>query len=250
MTERADEILVERNDRVAHLILNRPARRNALVGPMATLLADTIVELNADPELTVVVLRGAEGAFCSGLDLKEFGKDPQPKWVATFSDEWRRAHRALYDSDKIIVGALERAAVNGGAALALACDFLIAGRDSFLQVGEIQQGMPAPMNMAWLRLRHSEALAARVTLLGDRLGGDELVRLGIAYASVADEDVVTAAGELADRLAAHEPSGVHRIKSMLRRAGFAGSAEDWFAKAVAADPLTGRSMRPVAAKPT
>ncbi|MCP5025390.1 MAG: enoyl-CoA hydratase/isomerase family protein [Actinomycetia bacterium] len=246
-----DLVLVERpQERVAHVILNRPERRNALTGPLATMLADTITELNADDSLNVLVVRGAGGAFCSGLDLKEFGLDPQPDWVATFSDEWRRVHRALFDSTKIVVGALQRAAVNGGAALGLACDFLVAGDTSFLQVGEIQQGMPAPMNMAWLRLRYNEALSARVTLLGDRLTGPQLVDLGMAFRSVPDDHVLDAVDELVERLARHEPRGVLRIKSSLRRSGFDGTSEEWFARTLASDPFADVPMRPIAARET
>lgn len=234
-------------ERVVRVRLNRPERRNALVGPLADQLGDVIEELNAEDSATVMVLGGAGGAFCSGLDLKAFGEDPQPEWVPRFGRKWQRVHRALFDSKLIIVGALERAAVNGGAALALACDFLVVGDESFLQVGEIQQGMAAPMNMAWLRLRHSEATAARLALLGDRVLGPELVRLGVAHQSVPDAEVGEAALALAERLAGHEPDGVRRIKTSLRRTVVSDTAEEWFARALAADPLQGRKVRPVAA---
>ena len=243
-----DLVLVERPaDRVAHVVLNRPERRNALTGPLAVALADVLGSLNQDDSVSVIVLRGAGGAFCSGLDLKEFGADPQPDWVPGFGALWQSVHRTLFKSDRIIVGALERAAVNGGAALALACDFLVARDESFLQVGEIQQGMAAPMNMAWLRLRYTEALAGRIALLGDRLHGQQLVDLGVAHTSVPDEGVVAAADGLALRLAAHDPQGARRIKASLRRTGRPESAEEWFEQALAADPLAGVKMRPVAA---
>lgn len=243
-------VVVERPaERIAEVVLNRPERRNALIGPLATELADSIEQLNADDSISVLVMRGAGGAFCSGLDLTEFGRDPQPDWVATFGDEWRRVHRAVFDSPKIVVGALERYAINGGAALALACDFLIAGETAFVQVGEIQQGMAAPMNMAWLRLRHSEATAARVALLGDRIAGPDLVTLGLAHATTDDDAVVAGANELATRLAAHDPDGVHRIKRSLRVTSFAGTAAEWFALPLAADGRGG-TTRPVAARDT
>lgn len=232
---------------MAHVVLNRPHRRNALTGPLAEELLAAVEGLNEDPSVSVVVLRGAEGAFCSGLDLKEFGADPQPDWVAGFGALWGKVHVALFDSPKIIVGALERAAVNGGAALAIACDFLIAGDTAFLQVGEIQQGMAAPMNMAWLRLRHSEATAARLTLLGDRIAGPDLVNLGIALQSVPDAEVVDTAQALAERLAEHEPVGVTRIKRSLRTMGPASSAQEWFQLARDADPIKVVGHRPQAA---
>jgi len=243
-----DLVVVERlSDRVVHVVLNRPQRRNALTGPLADQLGDALEAVNADDHTTVVVIRGAGNTFCSGLDLKEFGQDPQPEWVPLFGQKWQRVHRALFNSDRIVVGALERAAVNGGAALALACDFLVAGDNAFLQVGEIQQGMAAPMNMAWLRLRYSEALAGRIALLGDRILGAELVALGVAHESVPDDNVLDVTAALVERLAAHDPGGVRRIKASLRRTAVTESAEEWFARALAADPLRGTSIRPVAA---
>ena len=246
-------VLVERHhERVVHLVLDRPERRNAITGPVADQLADAVESVNADESVSVVVIRGAGGAFCSGLDLKEFSADPPPDWLATFPERWRRVHEALFDADCIVVGALEKCAINGGAALALACDLLVAGDSAFLQVGEIQQGMAAPMNIAWLRLRFSEATAARLALVGDRIVGPELVRLGVAHSAVADDEVVAAAGALAEQLAGHDPVGIRRIKTALRRSVVTESAEEWFGRAVAADPLhagQGDRLRPRRAEP-
>ncbi|MEM9564703.1 MAG: enoyl-CoA hydratase/isomerase family protein [Actinomycetota bacterium] len=251
MTTDEPLVLVDRPaERVARVRLNRPERRNALTGPLAVELGDAVEALNHDDAVSVIVIGGAGGAFCSGLDLKAFNEDPQPDWVPGFADRWQRVHRVLFDSDRIVVGALERAAVNGGAALALACDFLVAGDESFLQVGEIQQGMAAPMNMAWLRLRHSEAVAARVALLGDRINGPELVTIGLAHRSVPDAEVWPTALELAGRLAANDPTGSRRIKTSLRRTAVDDTAEQWFQRAIDADPLAGRRLRPIAARDT
>lgn len=234
-------------DGVARVELNRPERRNALTGPLADELAEALERLNDDDAIGVIVLSGAGGAFCSGLDLKEFSAEPRPAWVPDFSAKWLRVHCALFESSKIVVGALERAAVNGGAALALACDFLVVGGQSFLQVGEIQQGMAAPMNMSWLRLRHTEAIAGRIALLGDRIYGEELVNLGVAYACVADADVLAEANRLARRLASHDRTGAARIKVSLRRSLVTDSAHEWFQRSLDADPLPGTRRVPVAA---
>ena len=147
MTTSDDPVRSTRNGGVAEIVLNRPARRNAVTGPLAERLHAEIVAATEDDEVAVLLLRGAGGAFCSGLDLGEFRADPPPDWLPAFSNLWLDVHAALYDCPKPIVAALERFAINAGSALALAADLLVAGEQAFLHVGEVQMGMAAPMNM-------------------------------------------------------------------------------------------------------
>ena len=203
---------------VVEIVLHRPHRRNALTGPMVEELINAFERINEDADISVVILRGAEGSFCSGLDLKEFGAGPSPALPADFPTRWRQLHGLIFNSPKILIGALEGAAINAGAALALACDLLIVGHSSLLQVGEIQRGMAAPMNLAWLRIRHSEAMAARVILVGEPISGVELSTMGLAHACVDDSHVLTHCSELAHRLATFDVAGVIQMKRALREA--------------------------------
>ncbi|MDE0658645.1 MAG: enoyl-CoA hydratase/isomerase family protein [Gammaproteobacteria bacterium] len=130
--------------RWAEVVLNRPERRNAINGPLGEALAAAIKRAGDDDGIQAVLLRGADGAFCSGLDLKAFNADPPPDWMPRFPAIWRRAHKAIFECRKPIVVALERFAINGGAALALAADLLVTGETAFLQVGEVRQGLAAP----------------------------------------------------------------------------------------------------------
>ena len=216
--------------RWAEIVLNRPERRNAVDGPLGEALAAAIERAGADDGVQAILLRGAGGAFCSGLDLKAFNAEPPPDWMPRFAAIWRTAHKALFECKKPIVAALERFAINGGAALALAADLLVAGETAFLQVGEVRQGMAAPYNMAWLRLRHSENTAAQLTMTGRRFPGTELASLGIAYAAVPDADVVTSARQLVEELAAYPDGAPARIKTLMR-ACHDSSADDWFDRA-------------------
>lgn len=227
MTE-ADLVLIERYGRRADIILNRPERRNAVTGPMAGALGSAVEQLSQDDSVGGIVLRGAGGAFCSGLDLKEFRAEPRPEWVAGFAADWRAVHTALFNCKKPLIGALERFAINGGAALALACDLLVVGESAFLQVGEIQMSSAAPMNLAWLRMRHSEAVTAKVVLLGERIGAAELFRLGIASHVAPDEEVVARAHALADVIASYPPGAAEKLKSGFRRLGTSDDSEFWF----------------------
>ena len=233
------DVLIERHEHWAELILNRPRRRNAITGPLAQALAAGISALDDDEDIHAILLRGADGAFCSGLDLKEFNAEPEPEWLADFGSLWRAVHVALYECMTPIVGAMDRFAINGGAALAVACDLLVVGDTSYLQIGEVRQGMAAPYNMAWLALRHPEALGARLTLLGDQVDGPELVRLGIAHISVPDGDVVARARTLTESIAGFPPGAARRIKSGLT--GLARQdANAWFDRATGRGADSGR----------
>ncbi len=230
MTSAADPVFSTRAGGVAEIVLNRPARRNAVTGPLAERLHAEIVAATEDDDVAVLLLRGAGGAFCSGLDLGEFRADPPPNWMPEFSGLWLDVHAALYDCSKPIVAALERFAINAGSALALAADLLVAGEQAFLHVGEVQMGMAAPMNMAWLRLRHPESVAARLAIVGRRYTGVELERMGVASEVVADNEVLTRARELSATIAGYPPSGVRAIKSTVIRGRSAASGREWFAQ--------------------
>jgi enoyl-CoA hydratase len=124
-------------DSIATVTLNRPERRNALSGELLTLLTQTLTELNERPDVRVIVLTGADPAFCAGLDLTELGQPDSPlRGVAS--------DHVVPDLAKPLIGAINGVAVTGGLELALACDFLVASErarfaDTHARVG-IQPG--------------------------------------------------------------------------------------------------------------
>ncbi len=226
------------------IVLDRPQRRNAIEGSLALALAEAVESVNAEPDVAAVLLRGAGGAFCSGLDIDEFRADPPPPWLEEFKPLWRRVHKALFDSPHVLVCGLERFAINGGAALALACDLLIAGRTAFLQVGEIRIGMAAPYNLAWLRLRHSESTTSRLSLLGDRIDAEELLRLGVATEISDDSDVLPRARELTAEVGGFPEHSAARMKRAVRRSTTDLDADTWFDAAFAVLEGSPRSAAP------
>ena len=229
---------IDIHDGWGELILSRPARKNALVGPMVAELRAGLADLLAN-NVRVVLLRGDGGAFCSGIDVDAFAATPA--WRATWPQDWAGFHRDLYNCPAVIVGALERFAINGGASPALACDLLVAGTGSFLMVGEAAVGMHAPMNVAWLRLRTTEAVAAQLALAAGRVPAAELWRLGLVHKLVADEAVLAESQALAAQLAGFPGQGLNAIKAGLRRAIVSG--EDVFAAVVRGVPETSAPAR-------
>jgi enoyl-CoA hydratase/carnithine racemase len=213
-----DEVLVriERSEGWATLVLDRPHRKNALTGPMMDQLTAAVTSLSEDTSVAAIVIRGEDGALCSGVDLTELQFTPQHAWVPHFGASVRAAHIALFNCACPIVVALERYGINAGTALALSGDLVIAGEKAFLQIGEIRQGAHIPMNAAWMRIKSNEHVLARMALLGDRVAGPELLRLGLAHEVVPDDQVRNRAEELAAQLAGFPDQSSRNIKHDLR----------------------------------
>ena len=194
------------------LVLNRPDRRNALAPESAKALREGLADLLAG-DARVVLLRGEGGTFCSGLDVDLFQGGAGAAWAA----DWTGFHRDLHACPAVVICALERYAINAGAALALGADLMVAGEGAVLTVGEAAIGMHAPMNLAWLRLKAPESVAAQLALGAGRMAGPDLHRLGLAWALVPDEAVQDHARSAAIRMAGWPAGTLAGIKAALRR---------------------------------
>ena len=224
-------VLVERADAIGALVLNRPDRRNAITGPLVDALHAGLDELIADDEVKVILIRGAEGTFCAGNDLKEFTADPPPSWRATHGERWANMHTALFGCPKPTIGALEGHAIAAGSALALACDFLIAGEDAQLRVAEVALGLgPAPVNAVWLEWKYGAARAQEFVAGGLPYTGRALANRGIALRAVPDDEVVAEARLLASRLAENDGASMARAKALVRRLSGVEDAEAFRAR--------------------
>jgi len=194
------------------LVLNRPERRNALAPASARDLREGLAAL-LQGGARVVLLRGEGGTFCSGLDIDLFQGGAGAAWAA----DWTGFHRDLHACPAVVICALERYAINAGAALALASDLTVAGEGAVLTVGEAAIGMHAPMNLAWLRLRAPETVAAQLALGAGRMSGADLHRLGLAWALVPDGEEKDHARAASARMAGWPAGTLAGIKAALRR---------------------------------
>lgn len=205
-------VLATRHEGWGELVLNRPDRRNALAPESAKALREGLADLLAGGA-RVVLLRGEGGTFCSGLDIDLFQGGAGAAWAA----DWTGFHRDLHACPAVVICALERYAINAGAALALGADLMVAGEGAVLTVGEAAIGMHAPMNLAWLRLKAPESVAAQLALGAGRMAGPDLHRLGLAWALVPDEAVQDHARSAAIRMAGWPAGTLAGIKAALRR---------------------------------
>jgi len=117
-----ESLLLEVAERVATITLNRPEARNALNGELIEALRSAVATCDADDEVDVMVLTGADPAFCAGLDLGYLATRAERR--AAGEDIFPRV--PIQGSTKPIIGAINGAAVTGGLEVALACDLLVA----------------------------------------------------------------------------------------------------------------------------
>ncbi len=180
-------------------------------------MREAIEALTSDDSVNVVLIRGAGGAFCAGMDLEARRVDPLPAWVAHMPDLWADFHAAVWSCPKPVVGAVERAAIAGGSALCFACDFIVVGETTRVGAREARMGMAAPINVVWLLTRWGYQTAVTVTTTARDFTGRELLDLGLAYKCVADAAVLDEARALADELAQNNPGAMATIKRSIQR---------------------------------
>ena len=211
--------LERRGDGVAVLSLNAPARRNALTVEMAQALTAACQEIDGDPAVGAVVVRGEGGYFCAGGDrstLAEAGRDPA-------EDERYRGMSAIYRSFARVgelapptVAAIRGGAVGAGLNLALATDLRVIASDAVLLSGFLPIGLhPGGGHTTLLGRQGSRELASALALFGERLSGDEAAARGLAWKAVPAEEVDAAAEALA-ATPARDPALARRTAASLR----------------------------------
>lgn len=196
---------------VATLVLDDPARRNALSLELSAQIADAIETLESEGRARAVIVTGAPPAFCAGADLAQLAA----------ADE--AALRAIYAGfDRIVrcpmltVAAVNGAAVGAGVNMALACDVRLASIDARFDTRFLALGLhPGGGHTFLLRRAVPYGTAAAMLLGGDVLTGEDAARVGLAHRCVAGEDLLGAARKLASSAAAGPPELVARVKRSL-----------------------------------
>jgi E-phenylitaconyl-CoA hydratase len=223
----AGEALVrtERDNGVAWIVLNRPAKRNALNAAMRADLDASLVSLAADDAVRVVVLTGAGSAFCAGVDLADspaVSRHPLAQRAAPVA-------QSLASFAKPVIAAINGPAAGGGLELALACDVRIAARGARFSLPEVGLGsLPGSGGTQRLMRAIQPAIAARMLLSGEPMSAEEALRAGLVSDLVEPEELANFAATLARRIAGNAPLSLHAMKQCLlaaREAPLAGGLE-------------------------
>ena len=166
----------ETNDGVAWLTLRRPEVLNALDTELVAALADGAEAAAADPDVSLVVVRGEGRAFCSGIDRTALAAGAIGE---AFYRHWVRALNHLEDMPKVTAAVLHGYSIGGGLQLALACDLRLATEDAVLGLGATRHGIIPDGSI--LRLARVVGLgrAKELTLLNDDLTAADARAMGL-----------------------------------------------------------------------
>jgi enoyl-CoA hydratase len=212
----ADILLQERRDNVLVATLNRPKARNALTPELMSALGQALLDAETDPEIRAVVLTGAgDRVFCPGMDLRAFSRGTRMDLGA---DAGRAAYQRLLDGDirVPVIGAANGTALGGGMELLLACDVIVASAAATFGFPEVKRGLFPAAGGATLGTRIPLANALELVLTGDAVDAARAREIGLVNSVVEAGQVLTAAVELAGRIAANAPLGLAAAKELVR----------------------------------
>jgi enoyl-CoA hydratase/carnithine racemase len=227
----------ESDEHVAIVTIDRADRANAIDLETAQQLSEIFDGLEQDERVRAVVLTGAgERIFCAGMDLQavEAGQAAAINNVpGGFAGIARR------DFQKPLIAAVNGAALGGGFEIALACDLVVAAANARFGLPEVSLGLFAASGGAVrIALRLPSALALEHLLIGDPIGAQRALELGLANRVVTEGTAREEALGLAHRISRNAPLAVQASKRIARVAMTAGEEPAWVLNAQLADRVT------------
>jgi enoyl-CoA hydratase len=212
-----DVLRQEDSGGVRVLTLNRPEARNALSSSLAAALHDALLAAEAEDEVRVLVLTGADPAFCAGVDLKEAARDG--------ADYFRRLNAAdpivqVGLVSKPVIGAVNGAAFTGGFEMALGCDFLIASDRAVFADTHARVGiLPGGGMTARLPLAVGGGRARRMSMTGQVIDAASAERMGLVTEVVPHDRLLPSVLDCARAIAEVPPDIIRNLKRMYVRGG-------------------------------
>jgi enoyl-CoA hydratase len=216
MTNTADDattVLLDVADRIATITLNRPDVRNALSSAMLRRLSRVLSEADARNDVDVLVLTGADPAFCAGLDLEELGSTGGNLGASSGADGGG-ARGPFPRLTKPLIGAINGVAVTGGFELALNCDFLIASERAKFGDTHTRVGVMPTWGLSVLLPQAIGVRRAReLSFTGNFLSAEEALHLGLVNHVVAHDELLAFTRRLASDIVGNEQAAVRQLRS-------------------------------------
>lgn len=229
-----EPLLVTRRGGVVRAVMNRPARRNALNGALSAAIDGLLAGLREDRGARVLVLSGAGGHFCAGLDLGEVGEPlPEAERMAAQLERNRAVgarFAAIAALPQVVISAVQGSAFAGGLGFVCAADIAFASADARFAAPEARRGLVAAQILPWIVRRTGRSQAARMVLQGHVMDAAEAGRIGLVHQVAPDAAALEALveGAVADVMLG-APGALAETKAMLAALG--GAVPEGYAEA-------------------
>jgi enoyl-CoA hydratase len=207
-------VLVDREDGIAVVTINRPDKFNALNEEVVADIGAAVDELAEDDEVRAIVLTGAgEKAFVSGADIGLLQGLESPQAAAAHSRRGQALTLKIEHLPKPVIVALNGYALGGGLELAMACDIRIAADSAKLGQPEMNLGLsPGYGGTQRLPRLVGKGMAKLMLLTGDMIDAEEALRIGLVQRVVPAAELMTEARALARKLAEKSPLSMAACK--------------------------------------
>ncbi len=207
----SEEVLVEHDDGLVIVTINRPAQRNAVNRAVSYGVCAALDELDRNPDLRVGILTGAGGNFCAGMDLKAFLRGE-----VTRVEGRGILGIAMTPPTKPVIAAVEGYALAGGFEAVLACDLLVATRDARFGLPEVKRGLAAAAG-GLMRLPRliPQRIAMEIALTGDLVSSERLHQFGLVNLLTEPGQALAEAKSLARRIIINAPMSVAASKRVV-----------------------------------
>lgn len=224
----SDKIILRREaDGIARLILNQPAKRNALSLEMWRLVPERLAEAAADPAIRVLIVQGAGGTFAAGADISEFEAAYATRAsTQAYAGAIAGAMDGLADFIKPTIALIQGACVGGGLGLALACDLRFAAADARMGITPGKLGLVYPLGDTRRLIQIVGPSHAKDLLFTGRLlAADEALSMGLVNRVTPADAVEAAVLDYAAQVTAASQYSARATKRMVARV-LAGQVRD------------------------
>lgn len=216
-----DLVLVERDEAIAYLRLNRPQALNAFDEALASALARSIREVADDRTVSAVILSGNGRSFMAGGDLTRFRADLDgaPETASRLIGGFHAIVESIRSMPKPVIAAVQGPVAGGGVGLALACDLVVAADDLTFRSAYAKLGTSPDDGTSWILTRLlGPRRATEFFLLGEPISAADALNLGLVNKVVAGADLMSSVTEIARRLARAAPGATAAVKRLVRSA--------------------------------
>ncbi|MBA1146333.1 enoyl-CoA hydratase [Ectothiorhodospiraceae bacterium WFHF3C12] len=206
-----DTVLVERDDDIVRLTLNRPDKYNALTTPMMQRLTGLLADLDGDETVRVVVLQAGGKAFCAGHDFAEVSATPDPRALfGTCSEMMMTVHRIRQP----VIAQVQGIATGAGCQLVAACDMAIAGDEARLATSGINVGLFCSTPSVEVGRNVMPKRAMEMLFTGDFVDAATAADIGLINRAVPMDALPGEVDTLARKIAAKAPTALALGKRM------------------------------------